>query len=214
MDVLSEKPRLRGRLHQVAFFVSLPAGALLIALASSGLERAAAATFAVSLAALYGTSSAYHLRARTERAIRWMQRLDHSMIYLLIAGSYTAVGLLTLGGAWRVAIFAVAWTGFAVGVVVKIFGLERLRVLGGVLYIALGWTAIFAMPEIVRRASGSAVALIILGGVLYTVGAVVLWRRRPNPLPRTFGYHEVWHTFVIVAGVCHYFAVLALMGAR
>lgn len=205
------KPLLRGRLHQGAFFASIPAGAVLVALGSSATERLAAAVFAGSLAGLFGTSAAYHLIARTPRAIRWMQRLDHSMIYLLIAGSYTAFGLLVLEGAWRAWILAVVWTGFGAGVVVKLFGLERLRVLGGVLYIALGWTAIVAMPHIVRRASRPVVALLVLGGVLYTAGATVLWRRRPNPSPAVFGYHEVWHTFVIAAGACHYAAVLALV---
>ena len=209
------KPRLRGRLHQVAFFVAVPAGVVLVSVAPTARARFAAAIYALSLAGLYGSSTLYHRLPWSPRSLRWMKRLDHSMIFVLIAGTYTPLALLVLHGPWRVATLSVVWGGAALGIVLKLVRIDGLHALTGALYIALGWMAVLAMPEIVRGISGPAVGLLFSGGVLYTAGAVVLARNRPNPIPSTYGYHEIWHTCVIAATACHYSLILLItLGAR
>jgi len=206
----TSKPRLRGRLHQVAFFASVPAGAALIRAAPTTTARVAAVVYALSLAAQFGVSAAYHRGRWSPPALRWMKRLDHSMIFLLIAGTYTPFGLLVLKGAWSVAILTIVWVGAAVGVALKMVRVDGLAVVTGVLYIALGWLAVVALPEIARGLPRPGIGLLLAGGVLYTAGAAVLARRRPDPNPATFGYHEVWHSMVIGGALCHY-VVIALV---
>ncbi len=205
------KPRLRGWLHQIAFFVSIPSGITLVALAQGAEARVGAAIFATSLTGLYGVSGAYHRRNWSARAERVMKHLDHSMIFVLIAGSYTPIALLALRPAWGVTLLALAWTGAAVGVLITILRLERWHGVGFVAYLALGWLAVVATPQFVSSLSGLELALLIAGGLLYTVGAVVIARNRPDPLPAVFGYHEVWHSFVVGAGACHFTLVLLLV---
>lgn len=204
-------PRFRGRLHQIAFFVTLPAGATLIGLARTAVARAAAAVFSASLALLFGTSAAYHRKRWSAGAHRVMKRLDHSMIFVLIGGSYTAIGLLALHGWWRFGVLTTVWSGAVAGIVLKVASIEHTRVVGGILYLTLGWVAVFASPEIVRNTSAVQIALVVAGGILYTVGAVIFFRRRPDPNPQVFGYHEIWHSFVCGASACHYAAVLLLV---
>ena len=204
-------PRLRGRLHQAAFFVALPAGVALVLAAPSAGSRVAAVVYAISLASLYGTSAAYHRLPWSPRGRRWMKRLDHSMIFLLIAGTYTPFALLVLTGSWRVSILVAVWGLAAVGVVLKMVHIEGLRALGGALYICLGWMAIVAAPQILRGLSGVGIGLLLAGGILYTTGALVPNRHRPDPDPAVFGYHEVWHSFVIGASACHYALILLLL---
>jgi hemolysin III len=209
------KPRLRGRLHQVAFFVAVPAGVVLVSVAPTARARLAAAVYALSLAALYGTSTLYHRLPWSPRSLRWMKRLDHSMIFVLIAGTYTPLALLVLHGPWRVTILSIVWGGAAVGIALKLVRVDGLAALTGALYIALGWLAIVATPEIVHGISATATALLFTGGVLYTIGAVVLARNRPDPIPSTYGYHEIWHSCVIAATACHYSLILLItLGAR
>jgi len=144
-----------------------------------------------------------------------MKRLDHSMIFVLIAGTYTPFSLLVLHGAWSVAILATVWAGAAVGVGLKLLRIDGLHVATGALYVVLGWLAILTAPQAVRGMSPTALGLLIAGGLLYTGGAVVLARRRPDPSPRVFGYHEIWHSFVVAAGACQYAAILLVtLGAR
>lgn len=207
------KPRLRGRLHAVAFVVSLPLGAWLVAVARQWRGRASAGVFVASVAALFGTSAAYHRLRWTAPALRRMRRLDHSMIYVLIAGTYTPFGLLALDGWSRWTMLGAVWGGAIGGVVLKMISLDRLRVLGGTLYIVLGWLAVLASPAFVRTLRPATLALILAGGILYTGGAVVLLRRRPDPSPRVFGYHEVWHACTVAAWACHYVAVFLLVRA-
>lgn len=204
------RPLLRGRLHQVAFIVSIPLGVTLVALGRDGLARAAGAVYAVSLMALYGVSAAYHRLPWSPRARAWMRRLDHSTIFVLIAGSYTPVALLVLRGAWRVSILATVWGVAIVGIALKMTRLERMHRIGPVMYIALGWTAIVALPRILGSVGPASIALMFAGGVLYTAGAVVFSLRRPDPAPRVFGYHEVWHSMVIAASLCHYALMMLL----
>ena len=209
------KPRFRGRLHQAAFLVSIPAGLALVAAAPTTTARAAAVVYALSLIALYGTSAAYHRLPWSPKGQRWMKRLDHSMIFMLIAGTYTPFSLLVLPWPWSVVILAVAWGGAALGIALKMAHIDGLRTLTGALYIALGWLAIVALPQMVRGLSGPAIGLLFAGGALYTAGAVVLSRRRPDPRPSIFGYHEIWHSLVIGGSLCHYALVfLIVQGVR
>lgn len=207
------RPRLRGRLHQVAFFVSIPAGMALVALARATTARVGAVVFAATLTGLYGVSAAYHRGRWSVRAQRLMKHLDHSMIFVLIAGTYTPVTLLALGSAWGITLLALAWSGAAVGVLITVLRLERWHRVGFALYLVLGWLAVVAAPQLLRSLSRVEFALLVIGGVLYTVGAVVLARKRPDPHPTVFGYHEVWHTFVVGANVCHFALVLLLVRA-
>jgi len=204
-------PRWRGRLHQIAFFVSLPMGAALVALARTGEARAAAAVFSVGLAGVFGVSAAYHRGRWSARAKVWMRRFDHSMIYVLIAGSYTPFCLLVLDGATGLVLLSIVWAGALIGIAMKMvkpLGLEKLTAF---LYIALGWVAVFALPQMVRGLSGAAAALVVAGGLLYTLGAIALASHRPDPRPTVFGYHEVWHASTIGASLCHWFAVLMVV---
>jgi len=140
------KPRFRGRIHQVAFFVSLPAGAVLILLANGPAAITVASVYAVSLAAVFGSSAIYHRGHWTEAARRWLKRIDHSMIYVLIAASYTPVAALVLGGPWEVVVLSVIWTGAVVGVTMKMARPDGLSAVSAALYIVLGWLAIVALP--------------------------------------------------------------------
>jgi hemolysin III len=205
------KPRLRGRLHQVAFFVSIPAGIALVSLARASEARVGALIFAVTLSGLYGVSALYHRRDWSARAHRIMKHLDHSMIFVFIAGSYTPVTLLALHPAWGITLLILAWSGAAVGVLVTVSRLERWHGVGFAMYLVLGWLAAIAAPQLATSLSRVELALLVFGGLLYTVGAVVLARKRPDPNPEVFGYHEVWHTFVVGANVCHFLLVLMLV---
>jgi hemolysin III len=207
------KPTLRGRLHQVAFFLSIPAGIALVGLARTTAARVAAVIFAVTLTGLYGVSAAYHRGEWSIGAHRLMKHLDHAMIFVFIAGTYTPITLLALRPAWGIALLAMAWTGAAVGVLITVLRLERWHAVGFVMYLVLGWLAIVATPQLLHSLSRPELALLVGGGVLYTVGAVVLARRRPDPHPAVFGYHEVWHTFVVGANACHFVLVALLVRA-
>jgi hemolysin III len=210
---LPVKPRLRGWLHEVAFFVSIPAGLALIALARGAEAEVSAVIFAIGITGLYGVSALYHRGNWSVRKERVMKYLDHSMIFVLIAASYTPLALLALRPATGITLLVLAWVGAGVGIIVTIARLDRWRGLGLAMYLGLGWLAVVAAPQLFTSLSPAELALLLTGGVLYTVGAVVLASNRPNPWPRTFGYHEVWHTFVIGAGVCHYTLVLLLVRA-
>lgn len=208
------KPRFRGRLHQIAFFLAVPQGIALVATAAGWLARLAAATYALSLAGLLGVSALYHRLTWTPKALSRMRRLDHSMIFVLIAGTYTPVSLLVLRGPWAIALLGVVWAGAVTGVLLKQLGLERTRKITGTMYIVLGWAAVIAAPWLVARMSAAVLSLIVAGGLLYTLGAIVFARKRPDPNPAVFGYHEVWHVAVVAASLCHYVAILLLVLSR
>jgi hemolysin III len=191
-------------LHLAAFVVVIPAGVLLVR--RSG-NQASIVLYAVTLAALYGVSAAYHLLPMTPRVRYWMRRMDHATIYLFIAGAFTPMCLLVAPRWEQGILLAVAWVGAGIGVTLKLVSLERTRVLGGVLYIVLGWLAIAMLPSVLRGLDPAELTLLFIQGALYTLGALVLAIRRPDPYPDTFGYHEVWHTMVVVATAC-YFVVL------
>ena len=184
-----------------------------MALARGAEARLGAAIFAASLTGLYGVSAAYHRGRWSAGAERLMKHLDHSMIFVLIAGSYTPIALLALRPAWGITLLALAWTGAAIGVLITVVGLDRWHRVGFVMYLVVGWLAVVAAPQLLRALSGVELALLMTGGVLYTIGAVVLARNRPDPRPAVFGYHEVWHALVVGAGACHFALVLLLVRA-
>jgi hemolysin III len=204
-------PRWRGRLHLMALIIAIPATIRLVVAAPSGAVRVATAIYALSLVGLFATSSAYHGWNWSQPALERIQTLDHSMIFVLIAGTYTAFGVLALPGLWRLVVLAVVWTGTLVGITIKLVKIDWLSPVAGALYIALGWAGIAALPQVLGDLGALPVVLIVAGGVMYTVGALVLLRRRPDPNPHVFGYHEVWHALVVVASACHYAAISVLV---
>jgi hemolysin III len=205
-----ERPRARGWIHRVSFLVACPAGLVLVAVAPTTGARVAVAVYALALIAMFWVSSTYHRHAWpvAERA-RW-QRRDHAAIFLLIAGTYTPYSVLTLEGSWRVWMLAAVWIGATVGILVKLYRVD-LHVLSGVMYLGLGWLAVIAFPQFVDGLSPAALILTITGGLLYSAGALALALNRPRLFPRTFGYHEVWHSATSAAATCHYVAVLLIL---
>ena len=201
------KPRLRGVLHEVAFFVALIVGVLLVIYADGARASTAAAVFAGSVVAMLGASALYHRVTWSVRARPWMRRLDHAGIYLLIAGTYTPVGLLTLRGTMREVVLLVVWIGAAAAILMKFVWVGAPKWLSAVTGIALGWAGVAAMPQVARYAGATAVVLLGIGGLAYTAGAVVYARRRPDPIPAVFGYHEVFHALTLVAVTCQYVAI-------
>jgi hemolysin III len=203
------KPRLRGVSHQWAFYVSLALGAALVAAAEAGQPRLAAAVYALSVAALFGTSALYHrITWASQAARRWMKRLDHSMIFFLIAGTYTPFALLVLDGTLATVILVVVWTGALAGSVMKLVWIDAPKALVAILYLALGWVAVAAFPTMLDELGITGTVLVAVGGLLYTAGALVYALQRPNPAPTVFGYHEVFHALVILAAALQY-AVIA-----
>ena len=207
------KPRFRGLLHGIAFIVSIPAGIALVLSGHTAVAGIGAAVFALSLTAVYGTSAAYHLRSWSPRAERIMKHLDHSMIFLLIAGSYTPIALLALKPTWSVAMLSIAWAGAVVGILLTVTRLDRLHRTGMVLYLVLGWLPVLAARELARGLTAAELLLLAGGGLLYTAGAVMLAANWPRLRPATFGYHEVWHAMVVGGGACHYTLILLLVRA-
>lgn len=201
------RPLLRGWFHLICFFLAIPAGVLVIALATTPRARVGAAVYAVGLIALFGVSGLYH-RGRWSPVWRnRMRRLDHSTIFVMIAGSYTPLCLVVLEGWVSIAMLITAWTGAGLGAVLAWRDGRRSNLVRSGLYIALGWAALVPAPQLVRHMSAAELALIVVGGVLFTVGAITLATRWPDPFPRVFGYHEVWHTLVVAAVVCHLVAI-------
>ena len=205
-----ERPRARGWIHRVSFLLACPAGLVLVAVAPTTRARVAVAVYALALITVFWVSSTYHRHPWpvAERA-RW-QRRDHAAIYLLIAGSYTPYCLLVLEGSWRTWMLAAVWVGAAIGILVKLYRVD-LHVLSGILYLGLGWLAVVAFPQFVDGLSPAALTLTITGGLLYSVGALVLALHRPRLFPRTFGYHELWHTATSAAASCHLAAVFLIV---
>jgi hemolysin III len=201
------KPLLRGVLHEVAFFGSLVVAPLLILGADGERARAAAAVFAASVAGCFGASALYHRVTWTPRVRLWMRRVDHAGVYLLIAGTYTPVALLALSGMWRPVVLTIVWVGAAAAIVLKFVWVDAPKWLAAAIGLALGWVAVVALPQLVAHLPAAAVILLVVGGLAYTVGAVVYARRRPDPVPSVFGYHELFHALTIVAAACQYVAI-------
>jgi hemolysin III len=207
------RPAWRGRIHTWAFWLTLPAVAALVLAVDQLGARIGCAIYGASLASVYGVSAAYHRLARTERAQQVMRRLDHSMIFVLIAGTYTPVCLVALPHNWAWPLLGSVWLLAAVGIGGKVWGSDLVMRATNSLYLVIGWLAVLALPVLVRSLSPAALTLLVTGGALYTVGAVLFYLRRPDPAPAVFGYHEIWHAFTVVAGVAH-FAMVALVVAH
>jgi hemolysin III len=199
-------PLLRGVLHAVAFPVAAVVGSVFVVSVDSSRVGPAAA-FAAAAAVMLGASALYHRVAWSPPWRLWMRRVDHTGIYLLIAGTYTPVGLLSLGGPLRDVVLVVVWSGAAAAIVTKICWVHSPKWLSAGVGLALGWVAVAAMPQLARNAGIPAVSLLAAGGAAYTVGAVVYARRRPDPLPNVFGYHELFHALTLVALACQYVAI-------
>ena len=201
------KPRLRGVLHEAAFAVSLVTGTALVCLAEPGRAMVAAVVYALSVALLFGTSAAYHRGPWTGRSREIMKRLDHSMIFVLIAGTYTPFALLLLEGTARWLVFGLVWGGAVAGVVLRNAVRRPARWLFVGLYLLLGWTALGVLPQLQDAGGWRVVALLLVGGLFYSLGAIVYATKRPDPSPSWFGFHEVFHAFTLLAFVTHYLAV-------
>jgi hemolysin III len=206
MDAL-DIPRLRGVTHAYAFWCALVAAAVLIAVTPGGVPRAAAVVYGAGLCALFGGSGLYH---RWRWHPRWrpiLRRIDHSTIYVFIAACYTPVALLILDGAFRWVVLGVVWGGALLGVVFSVAWITAPRALCAGTYVALGWVALLCLPQLSSALPLTPLILIASGGLLYTVGAVIFALGRPNPWPSTFGFHEIFHVFVILAAVVHFVAM-------
>ena len=203
------KPRLRGVFHQYACFGSLIAGVALILGAPGQLEKLASAVYAGALSGLFTVSALYHRLSWSPRARRWMRRLDHSMIFVLIAATYTPFAVLVVSGPLAYAMLVVVWTAAGLGVLMKLLWLDAPKWLTALLCAPLGWVGLVLMPSIARESGFVAIALLLAGGVLYTAGALTYALRRPNPWPAVFGYHEIFHVLVVAAAALHFSAVAA-----
>jgi hemolysin III len=201
------RPSLRGVFHQVGFLVSLVVGTLLIVGADGDRRHVAASVFAAAVATCFGASALYHRITWTPRLRLWMRRVDHAGVYLLIAGTYTPVCLLVLTGAWRWAVLAIVWAGAGAAAIFKFIWVGAPKWLAAAIGIALGWIGVAVLPQLATRLDPAAVILLGVGGLLYTAGAIVYARRRPDPAPAVFGYHELFHVLTLIAVSCQYVAI-------
>jgi hemolysin III len=210
-DVPVLKPRMRGWLHFWSFLASVAAGAALISVAASTVSlKAALATsvYGTTVLGLFGVSALYHRRNwLSKRARTLMKRLDHSMIFLFIAGTYTPFALLAMQPETGNIVLAVVWGGALAGVALKMAWPHAPRWLGVPIYIALGWVAVFVLPDLLHHAGVAAFVLLLVGGAFYTAGAVFYGTKWPDPWPKVFGYHEFFHAATVLAALCHYIAV-------
>jgi len=207
----NERPTWRGWLHAAAFAATIPAGLALVIIADTGAARTSAAIYAATLAMMFGTSAAYHRLAQSETARRRMQRADHSTIFLLIAGTYVPITMVVMPSRWGIPILAIIVSLAVTGILLKTLVFERVKWLASALYPLMGWIAVITMPVLLDELTAFQLAFVAAGGVVYSLGIPVLFLRRPDPWPTTFGYHEVWHTFVIVAAGLHFVAVTSIL---
>jgi hemolysin III len=203
------RPRWRGRVHAIAVAVTIPAGIILTLVTPAGIARFAVGVYALSLLALYSTSASYHLLTKSMKSQRTMQQMDHAMVYVLIAGSYTPVCLLALPRHVGIPFLVCIWIAAAVGMGLKISW--KAKRVGHALYLIIGWAALIILPWAYNRAGFTSLLLYALGGVVYTVGAVLFYLQKPKLIPHIFGFHEVWHVFTVVAGILQFAAVGVLI---
>lgn len=205
------KPRMRGWIHLWSLVVALAAGATLITLAASTVSAAAAlgtSIYVATVLGLFGVSALYHRKTWQSVGTRtWMRRLDHSMIFLFIAGTYTPLAMLALQPTTGSVVLAVVWIGALGGVALKLAWPNGPRWVGVPVYIALGWVAVFVLPDLMDNAGVAVLVLLVVGGLLYTLGAIFYAARWPDPWPSTFGYHEFFHSAVSIAALCHHIAI-------
>ncbi len=207
MNTRESRPQLRGVIHQYAFFVSLLGGAALVALAPTPHAMVGAAIYAASLSALLGTSALYHRVTWSVSARRWMGRLDHSMISVLIAGTYTPFGMLALSGTKASLLLLPIWVAAIAGIALHLFWYDAPKWMSAVTYVAIGWLGVAALPGLAAQLGWVPPVLLLVGGVVYSLGALAYALRRPDPIPHIFGYHEVFHSLVVLGALAHYVAV-------
>jgi hemolysin III len=204
------KPRLRGRLHQYAFFVALVCGIVLCSIAGTrpGLSPfLSCLIYSVTVCGLFGISALYHRRTWSERGYQIMRRMDHSMIFIFIAGTYTPFCVELLPTERATITLILIWAGALGGVALKTIWPHLPRWAGAPLYLALGWGAVAILPDVLHRGGVACLVLLAVGGVIYSVGAVFYALRRPNPWPTVFGHHEFFHACTLVAAICHHIAI-------
>jgi hemolysin III len=210
MAVVEVKPRYRGVVHLWAFYVSGLASITLTAVTSAlvgGVAAVAAAIYSVTSTGLFGTSTLYHRSTWSGRAELIVRRLDHTMIFLFIAGTYTPLCLLGMPAPTGYWVLGIVWTGALAGVGLRLLWPESPGSRAVPIYIALGWVFAFAVPQLLQRSGVAVLVLLIAGGVLYTVGGVIFATRWPDPWPSTFGFHEFFHVATVLAAVCHHTAI-------
>jgi hemolysin III len=200
-------PRLRGVSHAAAFLLAVAAAIVLLVLANGARASVAVAVYGVGLIALFGGSALYHRWPGPRRYKPLLRRIDHSTIFVFIAASYTPVALIVVDGPVAWVLLVGAWAGAVAGVVVSLGWIDAPRPVVAGSYVVLGWLALIAAPQLVRTLDAVPVVLFLTGGILYSVGAIVYARQRPDPWPRTFGFHEVFHAMVVTAAIVHFVAM-------
>ncbi|MBM7083241.1 PAQR family membrane homeostasis protein TrhA [Micromonospora sp. WMMD734] len=204
------KPRMRGWLHTYAFFVALVCGIVLSAIAATRpgwTPLVSCLIYSVTVCGLFGTSALYHRRVWSERGYQIMRRMDHSMIFVFIAGTYTPLCVLLLDRRTAVLMLALVWGGALAGVAVKLIWPHAPRWVSAPLYLALGWVSVAILPQILRQGGVTVLVLLAAGGAVYSIGAVFYALRRPNPWPTVFGHHEFFHACTLIAALCHHIAI-------
>jgi hemolysin III len=197
-------PRFRGIAHLGAFVAAAPAGLVLVVHARAGVAQAGAGVFAASVTMMLGVSTLFHRGNWTPERKRWIGHLDHAMIYVLIAGTYTPFALLVLHADWRLPILALVWGGAVAATTGRVLRPDAPAGVPAATCVALGWISLIILPQIVESIGVGATSLLAAGGVAYTAGAIIYARRRPDPFPHAFGYHEIFHALVVVALACQY----------
>jgi hemolysin III len=205
--IASPRPRWRGVSHHVAFYITLVAGFVLVAGSGDRRTMVATAIYVALLAGMFGVSATLHRNDWSARATGWLRRADHAMIFACIAGTYTPLCMLGLGPSTGTRLLALAWTGAGIGILRALLWPHAPRLVSAALYVAVGWVMVAYMPEVRAALEPTAFALVLAGGVSFTVGAMIYLFRWPDPSPKVFGYHEVFHVMIILGCICHFAAV-------
>jgi hemolysin III len=200
------KPRLRGVVHELGFYAAVAVGVVVVVTAEPGRARVAGLIFASCVALCFGASAVYHRPTWRPRARAWLARLDHAGVYLLIAGSYAPFGLIVLSKGWAIPVLAIVWGGALAAIVLKLCWVQAPKWLSVVIGLTLGWVGAVAFPQLLKL-SPVAILLVVASGLFFTLGAIVYARRRPDPRPQLFGYHELFHVLTVAAVACEYVAV-------
>ena len=201
------RPRFRGVTHQYAFFASLITGAVLVFVAPTRKATTAAAIYAASVSGLFGASALYHRPTWPPTVRSWLARLDHAGIYLLIAGTYTPFGLLVFSKGWAIPVLTIVWTGAVAAILLKLFWVRAPKHVAAAIGLVLGWIGVVAFGQLLKLPLAP-LLLLLAGGLLYSLGAIIYTRKRPDPIPHVFGYHELFHALTLAAAACQYAAIV------